>query len=263
MTAPHLRIDPRLPVVWRDPHTLQIGVDPPALVFPSVEDKFLPLLHELSNGTSPGGIAVFAKEASIDPREIDSFLEQLDPVLGPPPPIPTQTLILDYPGSGAATARSVFETLGYRVRDADSDPRGCEVVILADYVLEPSVYHSWLRRDVVHTPIIFTDQSARIGPRVRPGSSPCLHCFFLHRVSTQPATVAIDSQLWGTHASAHTPALEARAAWVALEMIESDTAGVVSRIDAIHHTIESFAIPPDPQCGCLGLAASPVPGGND
>ena len=258
MNPRHLRIDPRFPVVWRDPHTLQIGVDPPVLVVSDVDDKFLPLLHELSTGTSLGGIAVCAKAASIDPLDVEAFLHLLDPVLGQPPLVQTQTLILDAPRSGAA-ARSVFETLGYRVIGPDSDPEGSEVVIVADYVLEPAAHHSWLRRDVAHTPIVFTDQSARIGPRVTPGSSPCLHCFFLHRVAEQPATVAIDSQLWGTHAPAHTPALEARAAWVAIEMIESDTAGVVTRVDATHHTIESYAIAPDPQCGCLGLAASPAP----
>lgn len=258
MSPRRLRLDPRFPLVWQDPDTLQIGVDPPVVVLSRVDDRFLPLLHELSTGTSPGGVAVCAQASSIDPVEVDAFLERLGPVLTEPSPPAVRSLVLDAPRPLATGVRAVFETLDYRVVEAESEAPGSEVLIVADFVLDPLSHHSWLRRDVIHTPIVFSDQSVRVGPRVAPGVSPCAYCLFLHRVEAHPATVAVHSQLWGTRAAAHTPSLEARAAWVALEMIESDTLATICRIDHASLTISTETSTHHPECGCRGLAASPV-----
>jgi len=260
-----IALDPRFPVVWQDPSTLQIGIDPPRVVLPGLDDRFLPLLHGLGAGLTPGGIDLLAGSSSITPGEVAALIEQLTPALRQKQPHPASAFVLDAARVAAHHARAVWEAAGYTI--ADYQP-GCalpdgEVVLMADFVLDPDQHQRWLRRDRTHTPILFTDQAVRIGPRVLPGSSPCLFCLFQQRVDANPATVALDSQLWGVRAASRIPALEARAAWLALELAESGELGRVLRLDATSLDVTSDTLDFHPDCDCRGWSSSRAPEEND
>lgn len=261
MTPHTIALDPRFPVVWQDPTTLQIGVDPPRAILPGIDDRFLPLLHGLEAGLTPGGIDLVAGSSSITPIEVAELLEQLAPALRREAPHPGSAFVFDAPRVPADHVRAVWRAAGHTI--ADYRP-GCpipegDVLLVADFVLEPDQQQRWLRRDRIHTPMIFTDQSVRIGPRVAPGSSPCLFCLFQHRVAANPATVALDSQLWGVRAASRIPALEARAAWLALELAESTELGRMIRLDATSLQVTTERLDFHQDCDCRGWSPSRAP----
>ena len=81
MASPVLRINPRLPLVWRNPSTLQIGVDPPVVVIDNLSEGALMLLEALVKGLTPPGATLLAGEAGVPLQECQRILQALDPAL--------------------------------------------------------------------------------------------------------------------------------------------------------------------------------------
>ena len=248
-----LRLDPALPVVWQDPLTLQIGIDPPRVVLDSVDDRFLPLLHHLRAGMTKPGLAMVAKAESVDPDELDRFLEELLPALHPVSPTVGPTLEIHSSGSSAETMTRTLRQLGYRcLGEGESDPSR-EVVLISDFVLDPQWHHAWLRDDIPHTPVTFLDQSVMLGPRVVPGVTACLHCIRLCRLAENPSAPALDSQLWGMRSPLRTQPIETRVAFLLGELLRKGAAGERWRIDAASGDISTQVFDREPGCDCQGL----------
>jgi len=249
-----LTLDKRLPLVWQNPHTLQIGFDPPVVVLLDIDDRLLPVLHEIHKGISDTGALMLAKLAGVSDSEVHSFLAALEPALAAPHHIPYDSFVLQGSPDLVAPARGVLESLGHQVFEDDPDQTpGAEVLLLAHYVPEPRHFHSWLRQDRPHTPIVFTDQSIWIGPRVVPGVTRCLRCYFLGDPITHPSRLAVASQLWGKAAPTAKPDLIRLATWHARELMMSEDLDTHLRLNAQTREIHPTPFTGSGECSCLGL----------
>jgi len=254
MSPDTLRLDSRLPVVWQNPHAIQVGIDPAHVVITDIDDRVLTLLHGLKFGMTRQGLYMLALENGLDNEKTNRFLDLLAPVLTADKPITPFPLVLDSPRSHSSGLTQVWRLLGHRVDralGAETAPPG-EVIIVADFVVDPDQHHRWLRLDRAHTPIVFLDQSLRIGPRVLPGQTACLNCVRIAHQRENPHAVAIASQLWGKQAPSRTPQLEALAAWHCLELIRNGEPGRALRIDARSRVWQTYYLDPEPECDCTG-----------
>jgi bacteriocin biosynthesis cyclodehydratase domain-containing protein len=188
-----LRLSPDVPVVWRNPFDVQLGVDDVRLVLRDVSPGQERLLAALTAGVSEAGYSMIAQSASMNSAEADALLAALASDLVPPPA--TATARVEVLGSGPVAS-------GLAAVLADSSAAGPPglAVLVADWVVSPADHSAWLRRDIPHLPLVLGDGGATIGPFVEPGVGPCLHCVHRAREDADPAWPAIATQLWGRRA---------------------------------------------------------------
>lgn len=254
-----LRLNPILPRVWQDPATLQIGIDPPVVVLSRVPDDLLILLHHLGSGISESGLAMYARLQGVSPERTDALLEELAPALGPVESNTPEPFVLDGPHDLVTPASAVLAELGHCVARADScpsphDPEAAgDVVVFGHFVPAPRSFHRWLRLDRPHTPVIFSDQTITVGPRIVPGHTRCLRCALATRGHSPRTAAALASQLCGRVAPSASPEAIRLATWHARELIlgrEDDTRIRIVRGRAL---TERTTPSDDRECGCLGL----------
>src|SRR4051812_8354656 len=160
-----LALDPRIPRVWRTPHSIQFGVDEPALVLDGVSAADERMLVALAAGVTAEGLQLVADRARAPAAAGATLLEQLAPVLAPErhPPAPRSDpplVVLDGSGPTAAALEGILSDAGVPVRrrlswsDTEVD-RADAAVIVASYAVTPQRHVRWLRRDVPHLPVVF------------------------------------------------------------------------------------------------------------
>jgi hypothetical protein len=246
-----LQLDPDLPVLWRSPDSLQVGVSPPVARSDGLDSRHLPVLAALHAGISISGLDAIASSAGLSTEETKSFLDDLRPALG------TQSLRslprLGITGSTqhAADFTRVLSQLGYPLDVEAPD----EAILLAHYVLSPTSYHPHLAHDRPHTPVRFSDQAVLIGPRVTPGEGPCLRCVWDRESRAEPALVALASQLAVLQAASDTPQLHRLAAWHTLGLITSPAPGLSVRLDRYTHMVTTHVEEASDSCLCRGLGS--------
>ncbi|CAN5420952.1 cyclodehydratase [soil metagenome] len=256
-----LKLDPRWPLTWRTPTSVQIGVDPIRVLLDGVTTTDERMLAALAVGISRPGLELIGR------GDTQPFLDQLEPVL-----LTTTTAAL--PPTVAITGVGTFvlqlaSALGHH---------GVEVLIAAHaedfsqstpdlavavghYVVHPELRGYWLRRDVPHLPVVFADSAVTIGPLIEPGRGPCLVCVELHRRDDDPAWPAVATQLMGRrgsfdHAVLVSEAVGAVGRAVLARLGAGDASGGASvRIDAATGARQSRQWEQHPECGC---AAVPV-----
>ncbi|MCU1437097.1 MAG: hypothetical protein JWP66_184, partial [Naasia sp.] len=143
-------------------------------------------------------------------------------------------------------------------------------VLIAAHVVPPAEAARWLSRDVPHLPVVFGDEGVELGPLVRPGDGPCLHCVARARLRITPAYAAIAAQLLaGTApvASAASAPLVLRAAAELARAVEALSSGSRTALDGASLRIEGDGTAvrrtpwqPDPGCSCRalpGIATAP------
>lgn len=119
------RINPMVPLVWRTPDTIQLGVDDPLVVFPGVTGALMQVLEALRAGVPRSGAILLGREAGASDAEILALLRRLRPALlgdgdrhqpdpGPPAPGPP-VVCVDGAGPTAARIRSLLYELGYGI----------------------------------------------------------------------------------------------------------------------------------------------------
>jgi bacteriocin biosynthesis cyclodehydratase domain-containing protein len=201
-----LRLDPRLSLVWISPDALQVGADRPHAVLPGVDRASGALLEALRIGTTRGGLDLLADRCSAAPGTVDALLTLLGPAVAEtggagaaPTPRRLRVALPAVPEplapARAALRRTVAAGGAVLVRD-----RPDLAVLLTAHVVSPAVSARWLFRDVPHLPVVFGDEGVEVGPLVRPGAGPCLHCVARTRMDSSPAYAAIAAQLLaGTH----------------------------------------------------------------
>lgn len=251
-----LTLDSRLPIVWRTPDTLQIGFDPPRVVLTDIDQRLLVLLGEIHKGISDTGVWMLANQARLPQPLVQAFLDSLEPALTAPPATTPRLLVLDGAPDLTGPAREVLRGVGcevFVVTARGETPPG-EVLMYSHYTPNPHQFHSWLRQDRSHTPVIFTDQAVLIGPRIAPGHSRCLRCHFLGDATRHPYRVALASQLSQRLAHSGTPELARLATWHALQLLDNPEPNLQLRLSADTHAVTRTVSEAAGECSCLELS---------
>ncbi|MDF1479547.1 hypothetical protein PYV02_10680 [Leifsonia sp. H3M29-4] len=256
-----LRLDPRFPVVWRTPSSVQLGVDPPVAIVEALTETQERMLAALAVGVSESGLAMLARGHD---DERASLIAAIAPALEAPtdePRVPTVAIT----GPLAEAIVPVLAASGVQVlvgADAGAlrDARPDLAIATAHYVLEPELHAFWLRRDVPHLPIVLGDTGATVGPMIEPGTGPCLLCLELHRRDADPAWPAIASQLLGRRSGAESAVLLAELSGMAARAVLArlaDGPGPAHsvRLDAATGARRARRWAVHPECGCRGLDA--------
>lgn len=257
-----LRLDPRLPLVWRTPTSIQLGIEPPVVVLDDVTELDERMLAALAVGVSDSGLAMIAGKRD-DDRE--ALLAALGPALATAPVTPlSATVAVHGTESVVAAVASMLSHTGIDVVTGPDAAALAEVspdlaIVAGTFVLPPDLHGLWLRRDVPHVPVVIGDAGAVVGPVVEPGSGPCLLCLELHRRDRDAAWPAIATQLLGRRSRAESPVLVTEAAAaacrLALDRIRTGASAPASlRIDAATGRREARTWERHPECGCRGIA---------
>ncbi|HSP51492.1 MAG TPA: hypothetical protein VLO00_01230 [Cryobacterium sp.] len=213
-----LRLDPRYPVVWRSPESIQVGVDHPLVVITAMSPGLERVVAALAVGVPRSGALMIGREGGASDEAILELLRALRPALlvtaetlpGParlPEPAaeaPTPRIHVDGAGLTADLIRTLIGTLGLTPAAADTPGTGLAVLV-GHYALEPERHGRWLRRDIPHLPVVFSDGEVRIGPLVEPGAGPCLYCLELAHMDADPSWSAVACQLLSRRAPTETP----------------------------------------------------------
>lgn len=272
-----IRIDPTLEFVWRDPATVQLGVDPPRAVVavPTTgEERFLSALRRetgrdalsgvaVAAGCSPGVAAQVLGAAS--PAVVDVLPEPLARVevhgTGRLPDATAELLS----GEGVTVARTSAPR-GGPVPLPDHEPR--LAVVVADHVVDPALRAAWTRRGVPHLAVVVGDGRIRLGPFVVPGAGPCLQCVEYAHVDDDPAWPAIAAQVWGRPAAPLSAYRVAAIASATTRMLVERLPLATQRPQAEQIVFDrddlSVSLRPvtfHPRCACRALPGSDSPSG--
>jgi bacteriocin biosynthesis cyclodehydratase domain-containing protein len=199
-----LQIDPRYPVLWRTPSSMQIGADRSIVTLLDVTVAEEHLIAVLRKGISRWGLDMIGESAGASPDAIADLLARVGPALRHSPSairrLDGRGLAVTGSSVGASAIRSVLTGLGARLVE-HAEPADLAVIV-STFSTDPGQSGAWLRRDVPHLAVVFGDSEVRIGPLVDPGSGPCLHCIERARIDAEPHWPALAGQLLGR--SAHT-----------------------------------------------------------
>jgi hypothetical protein len=267
-----LRLDPTVPVVWRSPTEVQLGVDPVVCVFDGASQASERLLAALAVGVPESGLSVVAEAAGVGGEYAAALLEAVRPALLPDgavrrvAPRTAAALRVAVDGSGPVARRiaAVLAALGVRLVDA-LPALGDEVdaaVLVGSYAIATARHGAWLRRDVPHLGVVFGERRARIGPFVEPGVGPCLACLDLARGDDDPAWPLIAAQLAHTRSPVEGGRLAASVALrVAHELLAHVLDGSAGLIGASVElapdgTERRVSHAPHARCGCRALPGS-------
>jgi bacteriocin biosynthesis cyclodehydratase domain-containing protein len=287
-----LRLDPRYPLVWRTPDTIQLGIDRPLAIVPGVTAPLESVISALRVGVPRSGALMLGRQAGATDEATSALLQALAPALvdldGRPaqpdresgPAGPRPTVCVDGVGPTADRIRTLLADLGIRVGDiggstdfGSTAPHGTathstaphstapDLAVLVDhFVLAPERHGRWLRRDVPHLPVVFSDAEVRLGPLVEPGAGPCLTCLELERVDDDPAWPAIACQLLYRTAPTETARLSIEVATAAAGMVHdrliagsNQFAAASVAIDGQSLALRRRAHRPHERCGCRFL----------
>lgn len=215
-----LRLDPRLPLLWRSATSMQVGLDRPHVVLDGVGYAEELLLHALRVGTSAGTARLIARRAGASDERIDELLEALRPVLSrnvSPGPPPAPRVVVEGDGTAADALRSLLRGEGCELVAEDAVPD--VAVLLADFAVAPARAAHWLAADVPHLAVVFGDEAVRVGPLVEPGAGPCLHCAERDRIDLDPEWPRLVIQVLGRRAPTRTALASAAIAVVAADAV--------------------------------------------
>ncbi|HEX4058294.1 MAG TPA: TOMM precursor leader peptide-binding protein [Galbitalea sp.] len=258
------KLDPRVAMVWRDPFSLQFGIEPVRTVLREVTNAEERMIAALSLGVSRSGLSMIATAAGAGEPDVTRLLARLDPLLqSPEQPVAPRRVAIVGRGPTVDQLASALSTAGVSVSVSATVPLDeCDFgVTIGHYVLDPESYGFWLRRDLPHLPVVFSDESVMVGPPVEPGHTACLYCLEHYRRDADASWAAIASQLWGRASGSETTL-------VSMEVAARVARGVIRRLDGTRPaSATSVRIDartgdattrtwlPHPDCGCIGMAA--------
>ncbi len=257
-----LKLDPKWPLVWRSPSSLQLGIDPPAVVLDNVTETQERMLSALAVGISDTGLGLLARGNHDEQRRL---LEVVAPALATDQPKPARHVIaISGSGSTVESLARILAGSGLHTvvaeRAEDLVGLGADLAVaVGHFVLPPALHALWLRRDVPHLPVVFGDSALVVGPLVEPGCGPCLRCLELARRDRDSAWPAVASQLLGRSSTIESAALSAEgaatAARILLRRLDGPTGDepVETRIDALTGARTSRRVSLHPECGCRGV----------
>lgn len=279
-----IRIDPTLEFVWRDPATVQLGIDPPRAVVPvptTAEERFLCALRR---ETGRDALTALADTLGCRPEVAASVLAAASPAVIEVLPSPSPRVQVhgtgpladaiagQLSGEGAAVVRTGPPTGADDRPGGPTEPGDVPVVfavVVAEHVVDPALRAAWTRRDVPHLAVVVGDGTVRIGPVVSDDDGPCLQCLEYARADDDPAWPAIATQVWGRPAAPLGPWRTAAVAVATVGVVlgrlpgaavargrpdDRDRIGhdqlVLDRCDA---AVTRRRVLPHPRCACRGL----------
>jgi hypothetical protein len=194
-----LKLADAVPMVWRTPTSVQLGVDAPTVVIEGVTPGVERMLAALRSGVSLSGWNMLARDAGVPATEAAALLDRLEPAMQAERPAASGRALVTGEGPLALALASLLRDEGLLARADEADP--ALAVLVTDWVLGPDDAATWLRRDVPHLPVVSADRSVTVGPFVEPGRTPCIYCVQLARTDADPAWPAVATQLWGRPAA--------------------------------------------------------------
>jgi bacteriocin biosynthesis cyclodehydratase domain-containing protein len=268
-----LALDPALPLVWRSPSTLQIGVDRPPVVLTAVTHADERMLWALRLGISRSGLTMIAASAGGTDDDVTALLDAVSDALlpeGPPEPRRVGRVVVEGDGPCVEAIAPAIATAGHDLvprRTAAQDeaaPEADLAVVVARYAVRPAVYGYWARRDVPLLAVVLSDRSVQVGPLAVPDAGPCLHCIDRHRTDADSAWPALASQLTGRPTPTESSPLAllettAAVAWAAddwLTRAHNPLAGSALVLDVGSGRVSRRGWQPHPECGCRALPGS-------
>jgi bacteriocin biosynthesis cyclodehydratase domain-containing protein len=260
-----LVLDPRTPVVWRDPSTLQVGVDRPTLVLSPVSRLDERVVAAVAAGHGAGGLPTLVAHLGLDRAAVEASVERLRPALGgDSQPIAPPSVVVGGPGPVADAVARLLGSCGADVRRAHADlppPTNATGVLVGGHVVDPGVVREWVRSDLTHLVVRLGDRHARIGPVTVPGTTACARCLDLHAGEADRAWPAIAGQLSARPLTAppllsvHEVATRAaRRLWSRLSGADgTPDDSEVESISIAEGLVTRATVPPHPECGCAAL----------
>ena len=262
-----LQIDPRYPVLWRTPSSMQIGADRAIVTLHDVTVPDEHLIAVLRKGISRTGLDMVGETVGASGAGVADLLARIEPALRQVP-VPLRRLegadvVVTGSIVGAAAIRSVLTGLGARL--VEPGDAADLAIIVSTFSTDPRLSGAWLRRDIPHLAVVFGDSEVRIGPLVEPGSGPCLHCIDRARIDDEPHWPALAGQLFGRSAHTEDPLtvstvtpLVARAV---LDRLAADTPrsrrhrlrSRASIVDGATGDVSEKAFTPHAECACRGV----------
>ncbi|MCU1546497.1 MAG: hypothetical protein JWP30_1597 [Homoserinimonas sp.] len=254
-----LHIDPRFPLVWRTPSSLQFGVDQPPVVIHNVTNAQERVIAALIAGVTPSGLQLVLSGAGGSAHDLSTMLRVLQPILmsASVPKSAARTVAIYGTGSTVSRLRAALTHARLGIV-APSEPADIGVLV-THYVTEPELFGVWLRRDVPHLPIVFGDTGVRIGPMIEPGTGPCLYCLERHRTDADASWPAIASQLWGRRSTVEDAVVSGEVVAIATRLVAARLGGSVAmaatsiHLDATTGKTRRREWKQHPECGCAAL----------
>jgi bacteriocin biosynthesis cyclodehydratase domain-containing protein len=272
-----IRFDPRLPLVWRDPHTLQIGVDAPAVVLEGLTARQERLVAAIAAGHGRSGLGGLIARTGQKDAEVAQLVERLAPALADDHRVTAPVVELAGSCSLADAVERLLTDSGARVRRVDASTAGltgdADVgIAVSRHVHDPGVSAAWLHDDLPHLAVVRGDLTTRIGPVVVPGATACAHCLDLHRADVDGAWGVIAGQLWGRVSPGLPAVAESDAAARAVRRLlrrhrrlvsggeeapdDPVDDAVIETVDVETGLVTTTRSRPHPDCGCAALAES-------
>lgn len=250
------RLDPHIPVIWRGPTSLQIGLNRDPLVLDETTPTLERLIGALTAGASTKALQSIAARSGSAPVEIGELLERLRPHLAAEEH--------DEPGVPLAVegAPALLETLRAIGAEAGPVPQGGPAmagVLTADYVLRPDRISAWMSAGFPHVTVEFDDDGIRLSGPILPGVTACARCRQLHRSDDDPGFPAMASQLSGAVAGAVPVSERAAAVVLALRRLRSLTDTPDVRLTRDGEIRELAPAKSHPRCGCRARPESATP----
>lgn len=252
-------------MVWRSPSSVQVGIDPPRAVVEPVGPGAERMLAALVSGATEPGLAVLSAGED-DPHQL---LATLGPVLEAAHPARESRVAVRGTGPTAGLVARLLIEQDVRLAGT-AGPSPDAGVIVAHYAVPPGARGTWLRDDVPHLPVVYSDTAVVVGPLIRPGLGPCLTCVELHHRDQDPAWPALASQLIDRTSTAEFGVLTAEAAATAVRVLLSLLRGPIEpggeqaiavRIDGSTGERSAHVVTRHPHCSCAGLPVSAAPPG--
>lgn len=191
------RLDPRVPLLWRDERTLQFGLDDRVRIAADAAWVEL-LLSRMRAGFRRNAFDVIAHSVGAPRAEARALLQRVE------------GLLVD---DATASRPARVETIGvsdvradHRMREAledeqvllaDASVPGAVAVVLVQGAAAAVQFAGFLRDDIAHLPVSFRHGEVLVGPLVIPGRSPCLACRDAGDVQRDPAWPLLHAQLVG------------------------------------------------------------------
>jgi hypothetical protein len=255
-----LRLDPKIPVVWRDPFTLQLGGDPPLLVLERISPREERMLTALRAGIPRSALH------AVGPSSVaaaDEFLARLRPFLLREAP-PELAFAVRARGRHQELIGATARSLGLIARHDAPPARRRAGIVVGMHAIPRSDYRDWLRRDLPHVGVVFGDERVLVSAVTVPGRTACLRCADLWRRDADPEWPALATQLIaGPAASALDPILRAEALGAAARLL-AEAVGVPGPpsghglVLTVRGRVDQLPPTPHPECGCtFDLATAP------
>lgn len=191
------RLDPAVPLLWRDGDTLQVGVEG-TLRIPASAPWVEHVLARMAAGFRRSSFDVIAHSLGAPRAEARALYARLEPLLVDEVAVHRAAWV---ESNDVRDARCE-----YRLREAlldegvpAGDPRSSAdvAVVLVEGAAAALQFRRYLRDDVPHLPVALERGKTTVGPLVVPGSSPCLACRDSHERDRDPAWPRLHTQLIG------------------------------------------------------------------